>query len=1092
MTTSHLQLPPAGQPDDGAELPDDQDDQTFDRHHVTAVVVSHDGARWLPRTLSAIGALVRGPDRTVVADTGSLDNSRRLVTAALGERSLVKAARRSGYGAAVNAAVELADQAHRQPADVEWLWLLHDDSAPDPDALRRLLAAVDANDSVAIAGPKVRGWTRSGELVEVGITVGASGRRETGLERHELDQGQHDGRRDVLAVGTAGMLIRRDVWDQLGGFDPGLPMFRDDLDLGWRANLAGHRVIVVPEAVIHHAEASAHGLRQAAAVRQRVYRADRRSAMRVMLANAPVYSVPWRWLRLLVGSLLRAFGLLLGKAATEAFDELVAAGSVLLNPFALASARRARARTRTVPAGSIRGLLAPRMSGVLHGYEVVAGVLARTTDHTVFGPASSGALESGPVSDEAEDLVAGPGRVRTVLTDPRTQISLLLTLVSLIAFRALAFGDGVLQGGALLPASDASSLWTAYASGWHEVGVGSPLSAPPYLVPVAALGTVLLGKAWLAVELLFILSVPLSGLVAFAILGRLVSNQRIRVLAAVGYALLPAVTGGIATGRLGVVVAAWMLPLTGWATASALGLGPEARRRDGRPGGSLSRAWGAGILLAFLVAFVPAAWPLALISTAAAVVLYRPHSVRVWARFAAVMVTPALLLAPWIGRIYRHPAAWLLGTGAPVPGTDTSAGAPPVWHLAVANPGGPGVPAAWVTLPLLAAGVIALLRSDRRRLIAAAWVVAGTGLAAGAAVWGRTVVPPSLGWAVPVWTGLSSLLVGGGLILAAAVGADGMRPRVAAYRFGWRQAGAALLSGVTILVPLVLVGSWVVDGVHGDLARGPADVLPAYVVATGQTPGLPRAVLLQDSPPGSPGATVGATTSALVSAQGRQLGDADVAGPATQTAALRSALASLLSGQGSIADVQTLARYGVGFVVVSAPVSTRLADELDQLPGLGQVSSTGSSAVWRLLTSGDRVVLVRPPASTIRIPADPTATVTTVDAPVPPPNLPPTSPFGRLDVAEAADPGWAATADGRPVHGFASGWQQVFAIPASAQRVTLGFDQSRRHAWLWAEGLALLVVVVFALPTRRSRGLDLVRSDSDVDPADSVGGGDPA
>ena len=52
--------------------------------------------------------------------------------------------------------------------------------------------------------------------------------------------------RDVLAVGTAGALVRRDVWDALGGLDPLLPLFRDDLDLGWRVNAAGHRVVVVP------------------------------------------------------------------------------------------------------------------------------------------------------------------------------------------------------------------------------------------------------------------------------------------------------------------------------------------------------------------------------------------------------------------------------------------------------------------------------------------------------------------------------------------------------------------------------------------------------------------------------------------------------------------------------------------------------------------------------------------------------------------------------------------------------------------------------------------------------------------------------
>ena len=88
-----------------------------------------------------------------------------------------------------------------------------------------------------------------------------SGRRVTDLERREHDQGQHDGVRDVLGVSSAGMLVRRDVWDALEGFDPTLPLFRDDLDFCWRAHRRGERVLIATDAVLHHREASAHGRR---------------------------------------------------------------------------------------------------------------------------------------------------------------------------------------------------------------------------------------------------------------------------------------------------------------------------------------------------------------------------------------------------------------------------------------------------------------------------------------------------------------------------------------------------------------------------------------------------------------------------------------------------------------------------------------------------------------------------------------------------------------------------------------------------------------------------------------------------------------
>ena len=166
---------------------------------------------------------------------------------------------RTPFGAAVLAGL---DALPATGPDDEWLWLLHDDSRPAPDALEQLLAAAAANPSADVLGPKLREWPSLRRLLEVGITMSGTGRRETGLERGEYDQGQHDRIRDVLAVNTAGMLVRRSVFMALGGFDKRLPMFGNDLDFGWRAARAGHRTLVVPEAVLFHVEAAHRGVRR--------------------------------------------------------------------------------------------------------------------------------------------------------------------------------------------------------------------------------------------------------------------------------------------------------------------------------------------------------------------------------------------------------------------------------------------------------------------------------------------------------------------------------------------------------------------------------------------------------------------------------------------------------------------------------------------------------------------------------------------------------------------------------------------------------------------------------------------------------------
>ena len=227
------------------------------RDFVVAVVVAHDGARWLPRLLSALGTASRSADLVVGVDTGSSDASASLLRASAAVDIVVEASRESGFGSAVSSGLEAAAPALPGVED-GWIWLLHDDCAPAPDALERLLDVVAAEQDVAVVGCRMRAWPSGRRLLEVGVTITGTGHRETGVELGEYDQGQHDELRDVLAVSSAGMLVRRDVWRSLGGFDPELPLFRDDVDFGWRAAAAGHRVVVAGGAAVFHAEAAMH------------------------------------------------------------------------------------------------------------------------------------------------------------------------------------------------------------------------------------------------------------------------------------------------------------------------------------------------------------------------------------------------------------------------------------------------------------------------------------------------------------------------------------------------------------------------------------------------------------------------------------------------------------------------------------------------------------------------------------------------------------------------------------------------------------------------------------------------------------------
>ncbi len=130
-------------------------------------------------------------------------------------------------------------------------------ASPAPDALEQLLRGAAEIKSAAVLGPKIMDWADRQVILEAGVTIDTAGRRITGIEPREVDQGQHDGDRDSLAVGSAGMLVRRDVWDEVGGFDTAMTLFREDVDFCWRVHAAGYRVRVITGAVAYHLEAAA-------------------------------------------------------------------------------------------------------------------------------------------------------------------------------------------------------------------------------------------------------------------------------------------------------------------------------------------------------------------------------------------------------------------------------------------------------------------------------------------------------------------------------------------------------------------------------------------------------------------------------------------------------------------------------------------------------------------------------------------------------------------------------------------------------------------------------------------------------------------
>jgi GT2 family glycosyltransferase len=1045
---------------------------------------------WLPAVLTFLSQQTRSPEHIIGVDVGSADDSGQLLDDALGPDRVVHLPRDTaltGFGAAVQAGLTLATPAVDHPEVAEWLWLLHDDSAPDPDCLAALLEAADAHPRAVILGPKARGWHDRRLLLEVGFTVTGAGRRFTGLDPREHDQGQHDNRSEVHAVGTAGMLVRRDVFAALGGFDAALPLYRDDLDLCWRAWRADHEVRVVPAAVIHHREASYHGRREGSTRSGLGYRLDRRAALHVLLTQTPSWRLPFTALRLAAVSAIRSLLALLGKAPRRAADEVLSAGAVVAHPGRLRASRRHVRETSVRSSSAAVGEFRPGVATLTRqAFDTLSSSLVGSRGEREGIPVTAGAMESGP-SDDAMDLYDDPTGtwLRRTLTRPGVLLSLILIVIAVAATRTLWWGEGALIGGALLPAPEgAGDLMEFYLAAWHDVGPGTTTAAPPWLALLSAFAFLLLGKAPVAVTVVLLLAVPMAGLSAWWSLRGVIASARVRAWVSIAYALLPAVLGAVATGRLGTAAAAVLLPPTIRAFVRVLGLqGAAMSAASGRT------AWWAALLLAALSAVTPALWLIAVITVIAAVAVGIATG-RSWPglttrrlilRSAIAVLVPIALLLPWSWHVALNPGLLFLEPGLPVASTLNLTG----WDLLLVNPGGPGTGPFWIAAGVTVAGLLAILRGERRPAILGVLALGGVGFVLAVVMSHVRVADPSSSGTVLGWPGPATLVWGAALLAAAGMAGDGLRQRMTDEAFGWRQPVAGVAALAALSVPILAAIWWIPAGAGDPLRREPPGVLPPFVAAEALGPQAPRTLIVRPTPDGSVAYT-------LVNGAGPTLGDADVAPRAQVWQPLDALVAGLVSGRGG-PEVAGLTEYAVRYVIAEVESSSSVVRNLDAVPGLRRIAGDADEVLWRLIGDTARARALptdvatadEETAETRILPVSNIATADPlIDAPLPGP--------GEVRIAQDADSPWVATlSSGQTVtaatvdSGVEGVGLQRFLLPTSVtagDRITVSIDSSERSRWMWVQGIIVLVVIVLALPGRRG-DVDL---DADSEVAEEV------
>jgi GT2 family glycosyltransferase len=991
---------------------------------VLAVVVVHNGRPFLRDTFRGLAGQTRAIDDVLIVDTGSTDGSSDWARTRLGTDAIL--AVRGQFGRAVMSAL-------RDPrsAEMEWLWLLHDDSAPEPDALERLLAEAETRPGASVLGPKLVGWNDTQRLQEVGWSVDRTGRAVSAIEDDEIDQGQHDLIKDVFYVSTAGMLVRREALLAIGGFDERISAFRDDLDLCWRTHLAGGRVLIVPQARVRHFGAAASRARRTRATNLPRYLIERHTILAMLKATA-LRRLPMVLLLSFLGGLVRALGLTLTGRPGDAAQVLWAWGwNAKELPITLVHRRRIQ-KTRRLDDKRLSAFQAPggqRVRALLRDWlDLVEGEVGEHVAEVRF-------------HEEEDSPALGASLGRVLARHPVGFAVAAFAMLMAVSLRSVLVASAI-SGGALAPfPASAWDLFAEYRATLHLGGLGSTLAASPSLALLGFASLVAAGKALVAEKLLLWLALPLAAATCTRALRVVVADRAPRAVASLIYATSPLAIGALAQGRLGELVFLVLAP-PAFAQVVLAFRGDQPRE-----------PWRPALRFTLLAAVAIAMYPPALVILglvvlgACGLAIFRAQgpsttvrqAIFLGAGFAGVLA----LLAPWSG---------LLFTGAsPLRAFDRPLVSPTMVDLLQLRPGGPGLPSVLVgpVYPILA--VTALLFAPASRRLQAFWLVLGFVAAAALAAWQAKGLPPEF----TNWPG--GVMVAGAVAWAAAAALA--LAGIGSFKFKLdldpRRLGATVLALLTV-ASSVVVFAHLATGSWAELQPVRGHALPATVTGS-----QARVLWLAGRPDHE-------LDFAVTGPSGRTLLDSGRPAPAPAAEALGSLVTDIAQARTHRAG-SMLRLFDIGFVAVrSGPDADRLTDLVARQQDL----------VWR--PSSQAALFQGPdvaPSGWVLPGRLPQRLQDLVVAPAPVPL------HGRLGdgVGQVNGPAtvvlpvptghaWSAwVGDTRLEPTTVLGWEQGFVVPQGVRGALQVQEtgQGERRTLLLIEGLlALAVVATLFRPTR--------------------------
>lgn len=221
---------------------------------ISVVVINLNGERHLTQLVAALQAQTLRDFELIFIDNASTDGSVPLMQRLCNESSLpitlLINERNLGFAPACNQGIRAAQG--------RWIALLNNDAFPEPGWLEHLWAAAQAGPRLGMIAAKLLFAHQPERINSAGIAIDRAG-IAWDWRGGEIDQPDECGPIEIFGPCGGAALYSRQMLEQLGGFDEDFFAYLEDVDLAWRAQLAGWRCVLEPKARVYHVHSATLG-----------------------------------------------------------------------------------------------------------------------------------------------------------------------------------------------------------------------------------------------------------------------------------------------------------------------------------------------------------------------------------------------------------------------------------------------------------------------------------------------------------------------------------------------------------------------------------------------------------------------------------------------------------------------------------------------------------------------------------------------------------------------------------------------------------------------------------------------------------------